>query len=211
MPTPKVIDLSHHNWDSTPNLDFAQAKASGIVGVIYKATEGATYQDPFYHKTHAAALKAGLLWGAYHFATKAPAAAQAQNFLNTVNPDGEMLVALDFEKNEPSPGNTTTPQIALDVLARIEQAIGRRPTLYTGGFMTDNFGHQPAPAFAPYRLWWATYGAAPNIHPTWNNYWLWQYTDGVHGPATRSVPGIGPCDCNTYAGTDVQLEAEWAQ
>ena len=39
-----VIDISHHN----ANLDFQQAKAAGILGVIHKATQGLTYKDPMY-------------------------------------------------------------------------------------------------------------------------------------------------------------------
>lgn len=211
--TPKVIDLSHHNWDSHATLDFAQAKAAGIVGVIYKATEGGTYQDPFYDKTHAAALKAGLLWGAYHFATKRPAADQAKNFIDNADlvANTDMLVAIDFERNERAPANTTTPAITLDLLARIEDKIGRRPTLYTGSFVKDCYGTQPVADLAPYRLWWAAYRNTPDIHATWANYWLWQYTDGDDGPMPHSVAGIGACDANVFQGTDAELRAQWAQ
>lgn len=205
---PLVADLSHHNWDRAP-LDLARAKAAGLVGVIYKATEGATYQDPFYATTRTAAKKAGLLWGAYHFATAAPAKGQADNFLKASTPDKDTLVALDFEHNDPNPGNTTNAAIALDVLARIENAVGRKPTLYTGQFMFDLFGGKAQPKFAPYRLWWARYRATPDIHPTWSKYWLWQYTSGTSGPTPRQIAGIGPCDCNDYQGSAAQLKAEW--
>ena len=39
-----VIDLSHHNG----KVDFAKAKADGIVGAIHKATEGLTFADRKY-------------------------------------------------------------------------------------------------------------------------------------------------------------------
>jgi lysozyme len=211
MLSPKVIDLSHHVWDNHPNLDFAKAKAAGVIGVVYKATEGSTFQDPFYHKTQAAVIKAGLLWGAFHFATLAPAQAQADNFLKTARPTGDMLVAIDFEHNDRVPGNTVTPAIALEILKIVGKSIGRRPTLYTGRFMTDLFGSKPAPDFAPFRLWWATYASKPAVHPTWKDYWLWQYTDGVRGRLPHGVDGIGPCDCNIYDGSAIDLVAEWAQ
>ena len=37
-----IVDLSHHNG----NVNLAQAKAPGIVGVIHKATQGTSYVDP---------------------------------------------------------------------------------------------------------------------------------------------------------------------
>lgn len=138
---PLVADLSHHNWDKGTALNFRRAKDAGLVGVVYKATEGQTYQDPFYARSKAAALDAGLLWGAYHFATKRPAQLQVDNFLRTVNPDGEMLVAVDFERNEPSPANTTTPAITLSILELLETELGRKPVLYNAGFVRQ---HAPA-------------------------------------------------------------------
>lgn len=180
------------------------------MGIIYKATEGATYQDPFYQKTRTAALAAGLLWGAYHFATAAPAKDQAENFLKNANPDDKTLVALDFERNEPHPANTTNPQIALDILGRLEAKLGRKPTLYTGSFMFDKFGDTPAPQFAPYRVWWAQYGKNLKLHPTWQKYWLWQYTDGTGDTfLPKKIDGLGPCDCDDYQGDAAQLAAEW--
>jgi lysozyme len=55
-----VVDLSHYD----PAHDYDAVKAAGVTGVIYKATQGQTYQDPTYPKQRRAALKAGLCWGA---------------------------------------------------------------------------------------------------------------------------------------------------
>jgi GH25 family lysozyme M1 (1,4-beta-N-acetylmuramidase) len=63
-----VVDISHHHG---PNLDFQKAKAAGILGVIHKVTQGHSSIDPMYAANKKKALKAGLLWGAYHFATGA--------------------------------------------------------------------------------------------------------------------------------------------
>ena len=38
-----VIDISHHNGGA---LDFAKAKADGILGVIHKASQGQSNTDP---------------------------------------------------------------------------------------------------------------------------------------------------------------------
>ena len=61
-----VIDVSHHNGT---RLDFAKAKADGILGVIHKASQGQANVDPMYRSNRNRARAAGLLWGAYHFAT----------------------------------------------------------------------------------------------------------------------------------------------
>jgi lysozyme len=207
---PSFIDLSHHNWESNPNLDFRRAKAAGVLGVVYKATEGATFVDPFLDKTRAAVKAAGLLWGVYHFATAAPADQQATNFLTHAKPDHNSFVALDFEHNAPNPANTTTPAIARDLLKRFEKALGRKPKFYTGSFMFDCFGTKPQADLAAYQLWWAAYTAqAPKLHPTWSDYWAWQYTDGAAGAGQKSVDGIGACDCDYFPGDAVDLASEW--
>lgn len=209
--TPSVIDLSHHNWDAKPNLNFVKAKAAGVVGVIYKATEGATFRDPLIDKTRTAVKAAGLEWGVYHFATAAPAEKQAANFFANAAVDADTLIALDFEHNDPTPSNTTTPTIARNLLKRFEDKYGRRPVLYTGSFMFDCFGSKPQADLAAYKLWWAAYNAQPKIHPTWASFWLWQYTDGKHGIGVKSVDGIGPCDCDFFAGTPQELLSQWAE
>ena len=67
MPDPlnAVVDLSHHNG----NVDLQQAAGAGIIGVIHKATQGTSGLDPMYVTNRGKAQAAGLMWGAYHFAT----------------------------------------------------------------------------------------------------------------------------------------------
>jgi lysozyme len=77
-----IIDVSHHNG----NPDFAQAAAAGIVGVIHKATQGLTYEDPMYTTNRQKALDPRAALGAYHFGVGGDGAAQADFFLATVNP-----------------------------------------------------------------------------------------------------------------------------
>ena len=51
---------------------FADARNSGLLGVIHKATTGATGRDDAYKARRLLARKAGLLWGAYHWGIAAP-------------------------------------------------------------------------------------------------------------------------------------------
>lgn len=205
-PKPVVADLSHYSWNGTTPPDFAKAKASGLIGVIYKASEGATVTDATYAQSRKLAEKAGLLWGAYHFGTAADAKSQATAFLKAANPAENTLIALDFEKNG---GNTMTPAKALDFLHEIEKRLGRKPKIYTGPYMYEVFGKTPAKDFKPYSLWWARYADIPDVHPTWSKYWLWQYSDGHSGPKPHDVPGLGFCDCNTFDGDAIQLITSW--
>ena len=74
---PRVVDLSHWN----PANDYVAVKDAGIVGVIYKATEGVSYIDNTYVQQQHAAKAAGLKWGAYHLANGRDVGGQVANFL----------------------------------------------------------------------------------------------------------------------------------
>ncbi len=206
MPNAMVIDLSHHN----ANVDFARMRAAGVVGVIHKATQGTGFVDSAYAQRKQPVLDAGLLWGAYHFGTGDDVDAQVAHFMNTAGGDDDTLMVLDFEKNTTPPGNSMTLAQALQFLTAVETQTGRRPVLYTGAFLTDVAGAAAIPSLAQYRVWWARYAGTPHLHATWPNFWLWQYSDGVNGPDNKVVDGASPCDCNTFAGSEADLRANWA-
>ena len=203
-----VVDLSHHN----ANPNFVQAKANGLVGVIHKATQGTSFVDNRYAARKQAALDAGLLWGAYHFGTNANPVDQVDHFINTVQPDGRFLVALDFERNDPNPQDSILLPQAKTFLSDFRTKTGLNLTLYTGQYVFDTVGNHPDPDLAKHRVWWARYRAQPDLHPTWNAFFLWQYTDGVHGPLDpKQFPGIGNCDCDHFEGNAADLAADWLQ
>ena len=62
-----LIDVSDNNQE--PN--WAEVKASGVIGVWIKASEGVTVDQPNFVSWRQAANKAGLRVGAYHFARPA--------------------------------------------------------------------------------------------------------------------------------------------
>src|SRR3954471_11516431 len=99
-----VVNLSHYD---RMRVDFERMKSEGIVGVIHEATYPRFDRDSYYGDRQAAATRAGLLWGAYHFGDATDPIRQAEHFLNVVGanfrgpsaqPSGVLLV-LDFEKN----------------------------------------------------------------------------------------------------------------
>jgi lysozyme len=206
-----VVDLSH--YDSVD--DYAAVKEAGIVGVIYKASEGMTYEDSTYASERKRALKAGLKWGAYHFANSGDVQEQVSNFVQTAQIDPESLFVLDFE-DDPD-GNTMSLEQAQAWIIGVEAQLGRpgQCVLYSGNLIKEGLdGASPAVRkfFGQRRLWLAQYGSSPSWPDCWKSFWLWQYSGDGEGPEPHTIDGIdGDCDCNSYDGTPEQLAAEWAR
>ncbi len=200
----KVLDLSHYNKVSS----YAAIRASGIVGVIFKATQGAGMVDSTFTRSVAEARAAGLLIGAYHFNSGENVNRQVDHFLSVARPDDKMLLALDFEDNRGS--NMSLPQ-AREFLLETERRVGRKPVLYSGNRVKDLLGSHKDPELGAFRLWLAQYGPVPWPQASWQKAWLWQFSDGQVGPAHPHVPGVsGLVDLNSYDGSDEQLAKEWA-
>ena len=204
----RVVDI----YQGDTVKDFAKAAGAGLLGVIHKATTGATGQDGQYAKRRKLATSAGLLWGAYHWGTKAKVSAQVDNFLNAAQPDAQTLVALDFE---PNGNNTMSLDQAREFLTLVQQRLGRKAVLYSGSLVKEALGKKTDAFFGSHRLWLAQYGPTPVVQKSWSKFWLWQYTDGDKGPDPKQVPGIPGdskkrLDCDHYEGTAGQLKADWA-
>ena len=199
-----VIDISHHNG---VRLDFAKAKAAGIVGVINKATQGRANVDPTYTDNRRKATDAGLLWGAYHFATGSDGVAQAESFLKTAKPDDDTLLALDFEPNLTGPSMSLEEARAF--VTHVKQETGRFPGFYSGHFIKDLLGSRSDPVLAQCWFWLAQYGPTAVVPANWPSWTMWQYTDGAIGPQPHEVDGIGRCDRDRFNGNEDQLRKLW--
>lgn len=198
-----VVDISHHNG----NVDFAKAKASGIVGVMQKATQGQSGFDKTYDKNRKAARKEGLLWGAYHFATGSDGVKQADNFLSVATPDKDTLLVLDFEPNPTGPSMNLTEAHAF--VTHVQQATGKYPGFYSGHYIKQLLGSKQDALLAKCWFWLAQYGKTPVVPANWPTWTMWQYTDGNLGPLPHDVPGIGDCDRDKFNGDLVQLDKLW--
>ena len=199
-----VADISHFN----SNIDFVKVAASGMLGLIHKASQGITGTDPLYAHRKPLALQTGLLWGAYHFGTNESGATQATHFLNTVQPGPADLLVLAFEAN----GNDSMGlQQAEEFVQHVQQHTGRYPGLYsTNSFLLQN-GAQHSSILQRCWLWIAEYAAiAEPIHPAqWRTWTMWQHTDGKAGRPPFAVDGIGPCDRDLFNGTADGLRRLW--
>lgn len=200
---PVVIDIYHGNAVDS----FAQARAAGVRGVIHKATTGQTGKDKAYTDRRRDAEAAGLLWGAYHWGTNAPVAAQVDNFLMKAQPGENTLVALDYEIDAKFQMRFDQ---AREFLERIHEKLGRRAVLYSGHLIKEKLGNSIDPFFGAHRLWLAEYNPTAKVQKSWPSYWLWQYAEKA-----STVPGIpgntaGAIDYNHFNGSEDQLRAEWA-
>jgi len=222
MITPVVADMAHFN-----TVDFHKIAAAGIVGVIHKATQGLGVVDHQYAPRRALAVQAGLLWGAYDFATGDNAVANAKQFLGMASPDDATLVCLDFEDNAKSP---MSGQQAHDFMDAVDQAIGRACWIYGGNRIFEHVtplcqnSSAMADFFSRHPLWLCQYKTGlPDgislddlnkhirIPAPWKAYSLLQYTgDGV-GPKPHSVDGLEQgADLNAFDGEVDELKAIWA-
>jgi len=67
VPHPRVsgIDVSHYQG----KIDWRRVRAADVEFAYIKATQGNSYKDPRFNENYQAATRAGLVRGAYHFAT----------------------------------------------------------------------------------------------------------------------------------------------
>lgn len=201
-----VVDLSHYDTVT----DYSAVKSSGVVGVIYKATQGTSNQDSTYHRERNKAVAAGLKWGAYHFGDASDVDKQVANFLGYAEIDPGSLFCLDFEDYS---SNTMSLEAAREFIEKVEQGLGRpgEMVLYSGNLIKEELGNRADEFFGSRRLWLPQYGSSVVVQCSWDTYWLWQYTGDGQGPSPHTVAGIsGNCDCNYYDGSSEQLVSEWA-
>ena len=199
-----VIDISHHNG----TIDLTKAQLAGMVGIIQKASQGISYRDPTYRGHFQQAQSLGLMWGAYHFGTGDDGVSQADFFLNVVQPAADMIVVVDFESN--AAGSTMSLQDARDFVTHIQAATGIWPGLYGGSYLKEQLGSQADPILQNCWLWLAQYGPTAVLPPGWNNWTLWQYTDGHLVADLTPVPGISPCDRDYFVDSQAVLQTKWA-
>ena len=217
---PLVVDLSHHNIVT----DWAKVYASGIRGIVHKSTQDVRFVDPRFLQRAGGARKAGLLWGAYHFATDAPVEDQVSHFLRTVERAvgaeamQHTLLALDWEPNTTPGQGTMSIDGARRFLELVAVRTGQTPVLYAGHLLKEELARlgllKGDPFLAGHRLWLAHYTSAPEpILPAgFERYFLWQYTDGSpSAPKAAPIPGIESqgVDLNRYGGSAGELAAEW--
>jgi GH25 family lysozyme M1 (1,4-beta-N-acetylmuramidase) len=185
-----IVDISHFQ---DGRIDYAAAKKAGIKGLFHKATEGVTFEDANYAQRRAEAKKAGVPFGAYHFARPNgadDAILEARHFLKVADPQpGDLIPMLDLEDQGGLSRAALTSWVAVWAGA-IRSALGVWPILYTPFDLDKTLGLM---------LWVARYNnenAAPNVPKPWKRWDLRQFTNGVFG-VPNHVAGFGHVDLST--------------
>ena len=208
--------------------DFRLVRASNILAVIHKASEGGFYADTACAARRPQAEAAGLLWGTYHFGKgDAPGEQQATFFLDASRPTPKTLLALDLEANEGDPSNSMTLEQAEAFVRTVARAMGRLPVVYVHPTWSNgdplpssglSFGARitPESILARCGLWVADYHDAPEIPRAWaaSGWRLWQYAgdENASHPAygqTNIVQGVSHCDRNLFNGDATALYRFW--
>ncbi len=219
-----VIDISR----GVTVTDFRRVRASNILGVIHKASEGGDYADTAYAGRRPQAEAAGLLWGAYHYGTGSRSGEdQAAFFLSVARPGPRTLLALDLEANDNNPSNSMSLQQGEAFVATVARATGRLPIVYVhptwaNGEPLPNSGLSlgatitPASILARCGLWVADYHDSPEVPLAWaqSGWRLWQYAgdESAGRPAygqTSIVQGVSHCDRNLFNGDADSLYRFW--
>jgi lysozyme len=179
------IDVSHHQGD----IDWGRVTADDVAFAIIKATEGGDHRDRLFVANLAAARKAGLVVGAYHFFTFCrPGADQARNFIETVPFDRSLLppvVDIEFVGN--CPRRPTVEELKAELtafLVPVEAAFGKRAIVYLIDQAASVYGEA-----VPDRLRWVR---SLVRHPGHENWIYWQYhdkgrIDGIDGDVDLNV------------------------
>ncbi|MFF4508829.1 lysozyme [Streptomyces sp. NPDC001401] len=162
--------------------------SSGTRWAYTKATEGTSYQNPYFAEQYDGAYGVGMVRGAYHFAApdSSGGAAQADYFIDhggRWSGDGRTLPgALDIEWNpygDACYGKSKSGMVAWirDFLHRYKSRTGRDAVIYTATnwWTSCTGGYKGFGSTNP--LWVARYASSAGELPAgWSTYTMWQYT-----------------------------------
>ncbi|HET8598846.1 MAG TPA: GH25 family lysozyme, partial [Segeticoccus sp.] len=201
------VDTSNHQHSSTTSINWSSVASSGVKFAFLKATEGTSFQDPYFKADWAASAKVGIYHGAYHFARPSTAAGSAvqqadyfASFIGPQNSRGTLPPVLDLETT----GGLSPRQLISWVqqfLTELQTRTGRNPIIYTSPyFWIDNLNNSTA--FHNYPLWIAHYGvSSPTVPGQWPTWSFWQST------STGRIQGIsGNTDKDVFNGSMTQLQ-----
>jgi GH25 family lysozyme M1 (1,4-beta-N-acetylmuramidase) len=188
------VDVSKYQHDSGKAINWSAVRRSGVSFAFIKATGGSNRVDPWFAREWAAAGRAGMIRGAYHYANPAGSAVdQANLVVSTVGSTREandLGIVLDLESNG-GLGPAALSRWAHTFLRTVEARTGRLPIIYT----YVSFWHtkmRDDRSFGAYPLWLARYGQRPAPLPGWNRWTFWQHTSsgrvsGIEGDVDRNV------------------------
>jgi GH25 family lysozyme M1 (1,4-beta-N-acetylmuramidase) len=196
------IDVS--SWQG--NVNWTAQWNNGVRFAYVKATEGTTYENPYFAQQYVGSYNVGMIRGAYHFALpdRSSGAAQANFFAGNGGAwsrDNQTLPgALDIEYNPYGATCYGLSQSAMrswiaDFINTYRARTGRWATIYTttDWWRTCTGNYSGFAANNP--LWIARYASTVGTLPAgWSVYTFWQWTNS-------------PLDQNVFNGSRARLLA----
>lgn len=214
------IDIS----DYQRRVDFDEVKRGGQEFVFIKATEGNGHRQTLFESHKAAALAAGLLVGAYHFArpddSLGDAVAEARLMAAKMGcrQRDELPPVLDLEKTK----TVRTASWARAFIEALRDATGERPFVYLGRWFLGPQTGEEAKALEwlgqNTRLWLPAYpmqrvdpmtNPRPKPFASWGEVTIHQFAgDASAATGNATIPGVvGSCDANVFFGSLDELRA----
>jgi GH25 family lysozyme M1 (1,4-beta-N-acetylmuramidase) len=194
------LDVSHYQSDPPKGPEnWAQVKTAGKTFAWAKATEGVSFTDSTFVRNEFYGYNAGVVMGAYHYATPEDntAIAEADYFLSVAGAyirTGYLPPVLDLEDPPGGPAlSTAFTSAALSSwvqtwMTTVKNATGINPIIYTDG----SYAAYLNSSLNTYGLWIADPDGSPTAAPTsigvWTTWLFKQYSwtgsvNGVNDPA----------------------------
>jgi GH25 family lysozyme M1 (1,4-beta-N-acetylmuramidase) len=189
-------------------VNWATAWANGAKFAYVKATEGTTYQNPYFVQQYIGSVDVGMIRGAYHFALpdRSSGAAQGNFFVSHggwwVNDGRTLPPVIDLEYNPYGAGCYGLSRSAMvawihDIANTVKALTGRDPAFYTGTtWWTECTGNNAT--FSANPLWVRRYASSVGTLPaSWTVQTFWQ----------TAASGVFPGDQNKFNGGIIGLFA----
>ena len=174
----KLIDVSSNNHPGGAQIDWQAVAKAGVTAAFIKATQGTTYQNPWYDTDTRQAGQAGILTIAYHFAGGGNPQLEAEYFKGFAGAKARML---DLE-------TSSNAQWARSFLLALGLSPAQLITYGSASTLKDFYAQLPSMAFP---------AAYQQLSPGWGS--CWQFTNAA------TIPGVtGPCDEDEWLGDETQ-------
>ena len=164
------IDVSRYQ----KKIDWKRVKAAKIEFVYIKATEGASYTDPFFKQNITGARSAGIPVGVYHFFRMTSSAqAQFNHFQKVVGSQKmDLIPMIDIEVNDGC--SKAQIQKRLDqIIALFKKEYGCSPMIYSS---QEFYNDYLAPRYNRYHLYLGRYSGQRPVIDGKGTYTIWQYS-----------------------------------
>ena len=195
------IDVSRYQ----KKIEWSKVKDAGIKFVYIKATEGATYTDPYFERNFAGAKRVGLPVGVYHFfRMTSTASAQFEHFKRTMA--GKTMDLVPMIDIEVSDGYSKAAiQKRLDeIIALFKSEYGCTPMIYSSQVFYNRY---LAPKYNRYHLYLGRYGGKRPVIDGKGMYTIWQYTR--HGRIAGISTAVDICRFNPkYSVDDIKIRKD---